>query len=546
MKKISLFLVATTLIVFACTSKKENIGSKYINPENLTTQSFTINTTKDTVIKTSAGIKIKIDANSIEAATPTVTVKIKEALDINDILNAGLTTQTKDGILSSDGMFNIQTEEKSTIKKPLQIEVPTNAFDNEMQVYKGVEEDGQIVWQNPKSIEKQNKPDGKTLFIKNCASCHSIDKNLTGPALAWVEERWQGKDNLIAYIKNPFTFLKEPRIKSYDTIVTNTDYEKEHKAYRDWEYANFIYCEYKSNMTAFEGQLNDEQINAILDYIAIESKPLPKEEYPNTYDSCKLYQKMYEELVSHREDLLKSSKQPMVNKNQTIIPQNNTPIGNTSLPVVVNTKMQQEEFNATYYTFNIDTYGWYNVDKLYKDESYIESQLFVNIEKAETKRFQVYFVIPSLKVLVDGVLYDKKKYVFDTPNGKIKLPQGVDAYVFAIGEENQKTYFGLEHFITSQNQTINLKVEETDKEKIVSKMSSLKFDNFKFSIDTTKNYNELKTVDEELKQIELKIKGKCDCINNKKDSPATVVEDVGIESSTNYSISSNAKAILPK
>ena len=31
--------------------------------------------------------------------------------------------------------------------------------------------------------------DGKALFTANCASCHAVNKRLTGPALAGVEER---------------------------------------------------------------------------------------------------------------------------------------------------------------------------------------------------------------------------------------------------------------------------------------------------------------------------------------------------------------------
>ena len=44
--------------------------------------------------------------------------------------------------------------------------------------------------------------DGQTLFTSNCASCHAINKTLTGPALANVESRWPSKDLLHLWIKN--------------------------------------------------------------------------------------------------------------------------------------------------------------------------------------------------------------------------------------------------------------------------------------------------------------------------------------------------------
>ena len=89
--------------------------------------------------------------------------------------------------------------------------------------------------------------DGKTLFMKNCASCHAIDKKLTGPALMGVEERWKGnRKNLHAWIKNTQSYMK----------ATND------------AYAVGLYNEYgKSAMNVFDGVLEDKQIDDILDYV---------------------------------------------------------------------------------------------------------------------------------------------------------------------------------------------------------------------------------------------------------------------------------------
>jgi Cytochrome c/Cytochrome c7 and related cytochrome c len=52
--------------------------------------------------------------------------------------------------------------------------------------------------------------DGKALFQANCASCHAINKKLTGPALAGFEERgpWSDRKKLVAWIHNPSGFAK--------------------------------------------------------------------------------------------------------------------------------------------------------------------------------------------------------------------------------------------------------------------------------------------------------------------------------------------------
>jgi mono/diheme cytochrome c family protein/predicted secreted protein len=89
-----------------------------------------------------------------------------------------------------------------------------------------------------------NAQDGKALFSANCASCHAVNKKLTGPALAGVEDRWPEKKNLYAWIKNSAAFLKtgDP-------------------------YANNLYNEYnKVAMNQFPG-FSDADIDAILAYI---------------------------------------------------------------------------------------------------------------------------------------------------------------------------------------------------------------------------------------------------------------------------------------
>ena len=90
--------------------------------------------------------------------------------------------------------------------------------------------------------------DGKALFTGNCASCHAVNKKLTGPALAGVEDRWSDKAKLHAWIHNSAKVLQ-----SGDP------------------YAVGLFNEYnKTQMTAFP-QLSDKDIDAILGYIKTEA-----------------------------------------------------------------------------------------------------------------------------------------------------------------------------------------------------------------------------------------------------------------------------------
>jgi mono/diheme cytochrome c family protein/uncharacterized membrane protein len=86
--------------------------------------------------------------------------------------------------------------------------------------------------------------DGKALFSQNCASCHAVNKKLTGPALAGVEDRWSDKKNLYAWIKNSQAFLKTGDA-----------------------YANKLYNEYNKTAMNLFPNLADKDIDAILAYI---------------------------------------------------------------------------------------------------------------------------------------------------------------------------------------------------------------------------------------------------------------------------------------
>ena len=93
--------------------------------------------------------------------------------------------------------------------------------------------------------------DGKALFSGNCASCHAVHKDLTGPALAGVEERWGDKKKLHSWIRNNQAFLKTGD-----------------------KYANDLYVKYNKTAMNLFPNLTDGEIDAILSYI--KTVPDPK------------------------------------------------------------------------------------------------------------------------------------------------------------------------------------------------------------------------------------------------------------------------------
>lgn len=49
---------------------------------------------------------------------------------------------------------------------------------------------------------------GEKLFKANCASCHKVDRNMTGPALKGAKDRWaQSGGDLYAWVKNSLGYM---------------------------------------------------------------------------------------------------------------------------------------------------------------------------------------------------------------------------------------------------------------------------------------------------------------------------------------------------
>lgn len=104
---------------------------------------------------------------------------------------------------------------------------------------------------NAKTSTPSNGIDGRMLFMDNCATCHSVLKDLTGPALSGVQQRIPDKKLLYKWVRNPAGVLKSGDV-----------YFNELKK----RFGGVV-------MTSFSS-LSDQEIDAILLYIGRHSNPV--------------------------------------------------------------------------------------------------------------------------------------------------------------------------------------------------------------------------------------------------------------------------------
>lgn len=96
--------------------------------------------------------------------------------------------------------------------------------------------------------------EGKTLFMSRCASCHNVNKQLVGPALAGVHER-RSIDWIVSFVASSQSMIKDG---DKDAIAL---FEKFNKV-----------------PMPDHTDLDAEKIKSIVEYIKAESKPVVTEQ----------------------------------------------------------------------------------------------------------------------------------------------------------------------------------------------------------------------------------------------------------------------------
>jgi hypothetical protein len=502
MRKLSLIAICFLLFCTACNKKSILKSNTVFNENNLQQQFFEVNITRDTTILTTSGCVIKIPANSLQSEYAIVKLEIKEAINLKDILLAGLTTKTGNQILSSAGMIYINTAEgtKANITKPFEVLVPTEMYNPNMQVYKGEKQnDGKIDWQNPTKLPEDETTKkisaGEQIFNAKCANCHKIDDEYTGPRMLGITYR-RPKKWLYDFMKNPADMIGSGDCNSVELFNT-------------WK---------PTIMTAYPNLENGGGLDSIFAYIKAETdkRGFVYPEYKKTHaDSCYDFMQILKTLDAEKSKL-KIEQDEFYNIDRTI---NLTATTNITDIIV----RVQNNLTATFYTINVESFAWYNLDVLLKafDECK-ESELNVNVQGSDKDDYIVSFVIPSLKVFVDG--YKKKNsniYDFGTDDeSKIKIPQGVNCFVVAYREKDNILVFAKSSFVSSLAQTVNLNPAEISKEQMIKEFSSI---SLKAEVEDVKNSKEIRNTEKKIENFKKLMPKNCDCGNKEPKADSSVL-----------------------
>lgn len=539
MKKIIVASLVILVFIFSCNTGKNN-NLILQKPGNIKADEYVINIDKDTVLVTKNGALLKIPKGSLATQSGnSVILEIKEAYSMEQMIRACLTTQSNGELLSSGGMIYINAKggQNVTIKQAIKVAIPSDYLSPDMQLFKGEnDKEGNINWVNPSALPENKQltaiEEGMRLFQSQCASCHSIGKDMTGPNLAHFMKRFPNdSEGSERYYEHAYWNYRE--IDSY--LSTEMDSKKDtvikknqSKFFKEDFYRHYDpYFNYKCNLIRMFGTMaplirtdtsNKRELSKIYRYIQNESDrlnlPLPRHAYLfDCADSCAMYYNQKEKLEIEKNDL-KNKKQELISDNGEMVIEKNIPaipptLNQNPPPVNFEEMVLPKDFGAEYYQFTIETFGWYNIDVLMKGTDGVEeSELFVRIIGEYREKVQVYLIIPSRKVYVQGGPAERnnEEFAFLYKNGKIFLPQNENAYIMAVTERESSIAFALKAFTTSTKQEFEISLQQSTKEKFTTTLNSLSIKDMKIKVDDAKNADEIRKTNKDLKSIEEQLK----------------------------------------
>ncbi|MET0395136.1 MAG: hypothetical protein ABW019_18460 [Chitinophagaceae bacterium] len=529
-----LFLLFSLAVFIACRTGSNN--ASLLHPGNLETTQYVIDTDRDTTLQTKHGALLKIPRGALAAASGhSVTLDIKEAYSMAQMIQGGLTTQSGSDPLSSGGMIYINAAKGQdvTIKQKIQVAIPADFLQTGMQLFKGDERaDGRIDWVRPDTLPPNPQQaainQGKTLFESSCANCHIIGQNAAGPDLRHYLRRFTLAEDFPGYyVHYPHHSFEREYHGHTDTSAYTIPYDTVLN-FKSRAGLLLYWCN-AMRYNASAGTIHvmaREDLNSIYRYIQNESDrrnlEVPSNGLRDCVDSCTAYLEKTGDLLDRqtierekRKELL-ADNGPMVDfRGDSTWPQGN------GQPVNFEEKVSPASYGAEYYQFTIDSFGWINIDMLLnKVEGVQESELFVKVAGEYTDRVKIYLIIPSAKVYGEGGPADRNaaEFAFFYRNGKLPLPQQQKAYILALTEGGGSLAYGLKEFTTSMQQELTIELHAATKDEFTNAMQQFDNNRLHIKVDDAKNADSIRKTDTVLRNIEQQLKKaeslkpkNCDC-----------------------------------
>ncbi len=470
-------------------------------------QEFIIDTEKDTVIFGKSGVLLAIEAGTFtdENGNPLkgkLTLNLKEALSLSEMLENKLTTQTQDGqILQSGGMFEFtaksDTKGKVNISKPIHAEVPTLKKIGDMSVYEGVQvnENAPVQWKKEKELENwltEIPLEQLDFFPPNKDSFEQGEANLIYDTIPILND-----DGTIGFfIKGrQISYNQKKEGKSIFHFVQDTTAEARICGISKYILEGLSDKKFQGTFIStyeFEKRLKVMNQCCGNDLIAIYLKNLDKNlwesdklaaEYLTENKKCRAYlfeefaaekstkvkpkEKTNRALQKHIDKLFKNKEKAWAKFEKDFKKWDNVQAG--LLEKMENERRFAERLN---YSFDLEKFGWVNIDMPMTKENRIAVTFDIKVKDLKLKEAgRVFLIFPNEKTIIDLSRSEEGDFYGRQENEDvIYLPKGTDIILKAVTERNKQLYTGELDLIIDKKIKKTIEVTQTTDKKVASRI----------------------------------------------------------------------------
>ncbi len=299
-----IIFVSITLILFSCnevenvTENQDKQGStdvftKIYSVDNLKTQSFTIDISKDNTITGKSGTKVKIDKNIFvdqngKKIKGKVEIQLIEALTPIDMVLGNLTTTYNGKPLETGGMIYLNAEANGkevsiASKKSISITMPTKETLEGMSVFEGKQDSTGIKWVNPiklPEIEKQEEKIKADTIVKTTNIYYRVDGFAKGEEPSYVTDEvsriaWAGdglkisKDSVFKIDEYTVHFIKQKKLLTSKEVFKN---EKGQNSFAEDTKTSYIFSIKKLGWANIDRLLEDPRTREVELITSIENE----------------------------------------------------------------------------------------------------------------------------------------------------------------------------------------------------------------------------------------------------------------------------------
>jgi|GEM_PF-3927946 hypothetical protein len=494
---ISFFLLS--IILISCNKKsnssneertlfaptKDTIIAKFRN----TPQKFTIDGTRDTIIKGESGIKIAIGANVFvdEHGNPVSNIKLEllEAINVQSFIENNLITISDDEILESGGMFYINATSNGqavNIKndEALTLSVPSSSIMGNMNMFYGkYNDEGKLDW---KIVENKETME--------------LDFNMTAIPLNLLDYKGQSKrlkDNFL--FGNPIIIeeiekLSDPKYEG--TFIATREFSERLQIHLMGSFTDPDKNTFRDVMDIYKKHINGnlwEADEEVFIYLTPHYNDLMKRMNSDKKDDELGIAKGFKEFGNVCWNILKSYPQAKYTRpidfhklgitentsKKDLIEKGISPAQADRFLYMYNTYKSETTFeNIKAYTVSVSKLGWVNIDRFLDDPSCKESKLSVIVKGIDSNTVKLMLVFPLRNICVEAINNNGNKYSFTNKSGMYrKLPIGEEAVIIALSSKNGQPYFGTTKIQIPETGEFTLEVFESTTEDIKSSMSKV-------------------------------------------------------------------------